>query len=431
MRLVNKISWWFVGLIIVLGPVCTYISYTGIKRSLYKTEQAKLLVLNDKIANELRQGKTMDAFTTKEFGIQVSTVTETKNGLVPLIKTLDCASQVSSFYEINGKITSITTSSHEVNCSEILSGILYALFWKMILTLSLAAILATVLSRRLLSSFKQTMAIIMDFDLKHKNELNLPKSSIKEFKELNHFVESMATKAVTDYASIKEFNENASHELRTPLAVLQTKLEMLTDTISSEKQIRLIGEMQGELEKLTRINKSLMLLTKLENNEFNKAQTINFASILAYCLPLHEDRAALKEIKIRSEVTEHAFGLKVDPALAEILINNLLSNAIRHNYQNGSVTIQLTSQKLQIQNTGHPLLVPPNELFQRFKKSNQCADSIGLGLSIVKQICDMNHYMIDYKNYGEMHCVTIIFDSEVKYPNQTEIFIESEMYELG
>ncbi len=430
MRIVNKISLWFIGLIIILGPACTYISYTGIKRSLYKREHAKLLGLNDRIANELRQGKTMDGFTTKEFGIQISTVTEAKNGSAPLIETLDCASQVSSFYEINGKTTRITTSSHQVNCSEILSGILYALLWKMILTLSLAAILATILSRRLLSSFKQTMAIIKDFDLKHKNELSLPTTSIKEFKELNHFVTSMATKAVADYASVKEFNENASHELRTPLAVLQTKLEMLTDTISSEKQIRLIGEMQGELEKLTRINKSLMLLTKLENNEFNKAKNIDIANVLTNCLPFHVDRAALKEIKIHSEITENDFALKIDPVLAEILINNLLSNAIGHNYQNGFVTIRLTPEKLQIQNTGQPLQVPPNELFQRFKKNNQCADSIGLGLSIVKQICDMNHYTINYKNDGEIHCVTVMINSEVKYSNQTEAITESKVHQL-
>jgi two-component system sensor histidine kinase QseC len=91
------------------------------------------------------------------------------------------------------------------------------------------------------------------------------------------------------------------------------------------------------------------------------------------------------------------------------LVTNLISNAIRYNIENGEIDVTLTSNSLTVKNTGLPPEIEPELLFRRFKKSNQSADSIGLGLSIVKQICTVNNFKVSYNFENGLHILQVNF----------------------
>jgi two-component system sensor histidine kinase QseC len=169
--------------------------------------------------------------------------------------------------------------------------------------------------------------------------------------------------------------------------------------------------MHNAIEKLSRINRSLILLTKMENQEFAVRDSLNICTVTREVLENFADRITLREITVRSNI-DKGVALRIHPALAEMLVNNLLSNAVRHNVDGGAINIHLTPESLVVSNTGLPLAVPADDLFLRFKKSDQCADSIGLGLAIVKQVCDVNGFKVIYQNQGDIHTVTVLFSAK-------------------
>ncbi|HEY9262764.1 HAMP domain-containing sensor histidine kinase, partial [Chitinophaga sp.] len=261
------------------------------------------------------------------------------------------------------------------------------------------------------SPLRRTMKAIYRFDLKQKNKIQLPETSTTEFKELNVFLRKMTDKAMEDYAAVKEFSENASHELQTPLAVIRSKIELLSETNIDGVQAALIGDMQNAIEKLSHINRSLILLTKLENQEFKATESLKFCRVTKDVIATYEDWIIMREIRLTTNLDKNV-PLNIHPALAEMLINNLLSNAIRHNRDGGQIDVVLTHREFCISNTGLPPQSPTCELFQRFKKSNQSNDSIGLGLAIVKQICEVNNYAIDYTYKEGWHHLHVYFFKE-------------------
>jgi signal transduction histidine kinase len=223
----------------------------------------------------------------------------------------------------------------------------------------------------------------------------------------------MTDKAVDEYVAIKEFSENASHELQTPVAILRNKVEMLSETYISEEQAVLLGDMQNAIEKLSKIHRSLTLLAKLENNEYTVSEQIKFCKIAKDVLAAYEDRIGMKNISVKTSI-DKSIMLKIHPVLADMLMNNLLGNAVRHNVQDGSIEVVLTQKKLVVKNTGLPPVMPTEELFKRFKKSNQCSDSVGLGLAIVKQICDVSGFGISYSYKNQLHILQVDFQPKQK-----------------
>jgi signal transduction histidine kinase len=162
------------------------------------------------------------------------------------------------------------------------------------------------------------------------------------------------------------------------------------------------------------------LLTKLENQEFKTNESIKFCRVTKDVIAMYEDWLTLKEITLTHSLDKN-IPLIIHPALAEILISNLMSNAIRHNQEKGLIRVELTKKDFCVSNTGLPPQIPTQELFKRFKKSNQCNESIGLGLAIVKQICEVNGFAITYQYSKGWHSVRIVFDPPKKEMNITAV----------
>jgi len=419
MKLVNKISLWFIGIVFLVTPVSMFISYNSIRKKIDSSEVMRMQEENDRVARQLRQGETPAKYT---YGrpVEITTFTtplpEKKTESVEYrfysreLKRNECRLTVISYYHIGNLNYRISSYNYVTKSAEILSGMLNALFWKMLLIVLAVAITARILSRKIFSPFRKTMTVIHAFNIRKKEKIRLPATSTQEFKELNRFLQKMTDKAIEEYASVKEFSENASHELQTPLAVLRSKLELLSETNINGSQAALIADMQNAIDKLSRINRSLTLLTKLENQEFDTTEKVKFCRIAKDVLAAYDDWITLKNITVTSSFDSN-ITLHIHTTLAEMLVTNLLSNAIRHNRESGSMSIELTARKLCITNTGEAPEIPTEELFQRFKKSNQSADSIGLGLAIVKQICEVSRFAIRYHYGNGHHAITVYFDA--------------------
>ncbi len=418
MKLVNKFTWSFVTIVLLLTPVTMSISYFNIKKQLDQAETERLKEVNDMIAGKLRSGHPYSEYTqgrpiaiTRLTGglpaqkVQVTEKQQYNNDL----NRPECIITVNSFYDIKGENYQIASYNYVTKSKQILKGMMGAVIWKVVLLISCVIITARIISRFVLSPFRQTMDTIKGFRLQQKEKITLPPTSTAEFKELNSFLQKMTDKAIEDYASVKEFSENASHELQTPLAVIRSKLELMSETNIDETQAALIEDMQNAIDRLSRINRSLTLLTKLENQEFDTSEQIKFCTVAKQVIASVEDRVSMKNIRLNSQLDRN-IPLNIHPALAEMLMNNLLSNAIRHNIEGGLIEVQLTRKMLRISNTGLPPEIPTEELFQRFKKSNQCADSIGLGLAIVKQICEVSQFAVAYVYDEGWHTLSIYFD---------------------
>jgi len=272
-------------------------------------------------------------------------------------------------------------------------------------------ILLFVINRLLLQNiwkpFQFILTQIQRFNLSTQTGITVQQTDITEFEALNNAVLSMSGKVNQEYHSLKNFTENASHEMQTPLAILNARLDLLIQNENiSEKEIGQLQEMYGAVSRLTRLNKSLLLLTKIENRQFSETESIQLDQIIEEKIIQFADLIKAKNITIEKDI--QSLELKINHHLAEIVINNLLSNAIHHNHENGSITISLEREELMISNTGSSSIVDPEKVFERFQKSGQ-SEGLGLGLAIVKQICDQYNFIIRYSQSDDLHIIRLVF----------------------
>lgn len=420
MKLVDRFTLWYLGINIILIPVCSVITYYNIKHQADNGAIEKLRAINNKVASQVQRGVQPSPYIhgVAIAVIPLSSPLPEKTEIVqqreieedPELKQADTQLLLTNHYKINGQHYQLTAIDHVLRPQQLRAGLLYSILWKLVLLVFAVGITARLVSKYILASFHHTMNRIQQFSLKNKQKLSLSPTNTEEFNELNCFLTRMTDKAIEDYSSLKEFTENASHELQTPLSVIRSKLDLLSESEIHGQQAKLIGDMQNAVEKLSRIHRALALLTRLENQEYDKREEVGFGNCMMETLATFRDLIHLKDIQVKSYI--QPIKVKMHPALMDILVSNLVSNAIRHNMRGGYIAITLNNDHLEISNTGRPPEVPTQELFRRFKKSNQCNDSIGIGLAIVKQICDSSNFDIQYDFVATHHIITVKFPTE-------------------
>lgn len=265
------------------------------------------------------------------------------------------------------------------------------------------------ISRSLWKPFQKTLALLGKYGLNKMEEVKFASSTTKEFSQLNNALNAMTEKIQRDYRNLKEFTENASHEIQTPLAIIRSKLELMIQSENlEEEQIKSVQEMYESVNRLSKLNQSLLLLSKIENRQFHETQVLNLKSLVESKLGQLEELIEMKEIKIEKTISD-SVEIKMNSHLADILLSNIFSNAIRHNISGGKIIIAMKSNSFAVSNTGHPAQMPPPKAFERFQKGNTTSESVGLGLSIVKQICDTYNFKVNYSFTNTMHTISISF----------------------
>ena len=278
------------------------------------------------------------------------------------------------------------------------------------------------ISQTIWKPFYKTLAAAKTFDLKKDEVLPLTSSEIFEFRELNEVFLKMSDKMRRDYRNLKEFTENASHEIQTPLALINARVdELIQEENLSQKQVYWIQEIHKSSIRLSKLNQALLLLSKIENEQFPATKTLNLGSLVKSKISEYDDIMEHRQLSITvKEIQE--FHIAINPDLADILISNLVGNAIKHNQEAGLIKIAIYQNRLEILNTGKPLNAQPGELFNRFKKDKSSAGSLGLGLAIVREICGYYKLGINYQSRGAVHRF-ILSQSTKNIPNETKLLL--------
>jgi signal transduction histidine kinase len=211
----------------------------------------------------------------------------------------------------------------------------------------------------------------------------------------------------SDYFQLKEYTENMSHELQTPLSIIQVKSEsLLSENNLSHEQAKKIKVIYNEIQQLSKLGSALNLITKIENLEFQNIKKVKTAPVIRDHVEKIEEIAGMKQLQVETELEEdHAFS--IDPGLLDILIRNLVKNALRYAREGSSICIKTREETLEITNEGGPLDFPEKEIFSRFKRGNG-SHSVGLGLAIAKKICTVSQLDIQYMYQQPVHSFRVL-----------------------
>ncbi len=284
---------------------------------------------------------------------------------------------------------------------------LIALYLAMIVSIVLVN---NVLLRRIWKPFYVLLDRLSKFRLGRDAVFEPPPTRVREFALLNRTVTSLLRDNIRVYESQKQFIGNASHELQTPLAISIGKLELLAekDTLG-EAEAQTLVEVMASLERLTRLNRSLLLISRIENRQFTDEQSVDFNYLAQRLLEDFADLAEYRQVSLH--LTQPGrFVFPMHPELAEVLLLNLVKNAIVHNHPQGDVSISIAEQAITIENTGISAPLSEADIFRRFYKGSSEQSSNGLGLSIARSIADLYGLRLEYDFTSEgRHRMTIGF----------------------
>lgn len=290
---------------------------------------------------------------------------------------------------------------------DIMAGVMIQ-FGVIILVLAVAIVLTVrIISRRTWKPFNETLQQIEKFHLENGVLPELPQSGIEEFARLNQVLTALMRNSLASYNAQKEFTENASHELQTPLAVFQSKLDLLLQQPDlSEYQAELIQSLYEITNRLTRLNRSLLLLAKIDNSQYERREKINLSEFINKLLPSLES--------LSGDITFHkdfktSLTVYANRILLESLVNNLVVNAVRHNRPGGEILLTLWDGKLILSNTSDEPALDERLIFNRFYRPSEKVKGNGLGLAIVKAICMYHGWTVNYRYENNRHTFIITF----------------------
>ncbi|MFY1047167.1 sensor histidine kinase [Chryseobacterium sp. GP-SGM7] len=396
--------------------------YYALERATMRSAILKMEGLNNYVAEKIKKDENYNYLSQHHNQVQVQLIkesspekkykkTQEKYIWNSSIQSYINRISVTSYATIRGKKYAITNVRYiTIIEKRFLFSLIMVIAWIMVFLIILTIITSVVVSSKILDPFYHALEEIKNFRIKEKKSLKLMNTNIHEFRLLNNFLEKMTDNSRKDYYLLEELTENTSHELQTPLASIKGKIELLMETSLSEKQFITLSSMNDELDRLSSVNKSLILLAKLEHFEAGDSGYINFSQLLHERISYFDDIFSIQNITLKISIDEDVF-IRFDENLAVIVLDNLLSNAKRHNTTNGYVSILLTAEHLIISNTGNPPLLSNHEVFERFKRGNPNQNSIGIGLALVKRILEIFNYEISYQFHQNWHTMTVVFKS--------------------
>eukprot|EP01133_Synstelium_polycarpum_P017596 gene17596-20992_t len=287
---------------------------------------------------------------------------------------------------------------------------------KLILCISLITIVlllvTTFMINRLIISklwqpFYQSMTALGNFKVSDTQQPDFPVTKISEFNFMIGRLRAATTDAGENYRILKEFTENAAHEIQTPLAIIQSKLDLLVQQQMQDEHLESLRSAYGAIRKLSRINQDLLLITKIENSQFKKEENTSVKDKVEEKLKEFREIWQLKNLQLETELKDA--GLTISPQLLDILIYNVFGNATKHNRNGGFIRVKLNGQGLSVANSGPAKALNKERLFSRFYKENNNAESNGLGLSIIKQICEVSGIEAGYRYDENTHEFYFVF----------------------
>ena len=312
-----------------------------------------------------------------------------------------------TFSDSNDQVYLLTVSTPTFERQDLLLSV----FWHLvalyvILTLSILAVTALIFNYSMRPLYR-LLQWLDGYNLGNGVD-DLPMCThITEFKKLTESARSTIERAEKYYERQKQFIGNASHELQTPLAVLGTRIEwMIDNTQLTEEQFAELTKMRQSLHRLSRLNRTLLLISKIENAQFNEKHDVDITELIENELEIYKEIYAEKEIVCDTSLPAR-FIVSMDESLATTLVTNLIKNAFLHTADGGTIDISLQDGTLTVSNSGEASL-DTTRLFDRFYTSGK-SGSTGLGLALVKSITEFYGFGLEYSFTGGRHCFGVIF----------------------
>ena len=266
---------------------------------------------------------------------------------------------------------------------------------------------STFMSGYLFTPFHRILEQMNKYKIGKGIHISNVKTSTSEFKKMQYLFKRMVTRIEDDYCKLKEYTENMAHEIQTPLAIIRNKTERLIgdENVMKEHQ-ETVKAIYNETNHISKLGNTLNLLTKIENGEYDKTIYLKTKDIILQHIESVKELVGLKMLTLETDLdSEHS--LLIDPFLFEIILRNLLRNSIRYAVNDGPIKISTQNQQLVVSNYGELLKVEKEKIFERFYTSDKSNQSLGLGLALVKRICELNQLQIKYAYNDGQHVFSI------------------------
>ncbi|MFD3003942.1 sensor histidine kinase [Pontibacter toksunensis] len=419
MRILTKTSLYYLLVSFVVFLVGGFSFYKIMQAEIYDEVDDQLFTDKENIIAFIREHDRLPSVTS---GISEAIIVREAHAVSPTVEELADTLIFSNYddelvpfrylkftaYQ-NDKPYEYTILKSLIDFQDLFESTMLAMGWIFLLLLLGLGAVNYLINKYIWRHFYQTLHKVKRYTLSQYKPLQLKKSTTKEFQELNEVLLAMTDKIQSDYYNLKEFTENASHEIQTPLAIVNSKLELFMQSENlTEQQALLVEEMYASTNRLSRLNKSLILLTRISNREFREHEEVPLHALVAEQLEQLEEMAVMRGLRLLPPELEPA-SVNMNRGLAEVLVSNLLVNAIRHNHDGGSIRVSLRKGELCVRNTGQVLQGPAEQLFGRFMSASDTSGSLGIGLALVKKICDLYDMKPTYSFADGMHRLCIRF----------------------
>lgn len=401
-------------ILLICAPIFYYVSQW---LYIYETEEVLVQHKNAFVNQSSRNFTPEDIKTWNRFNLHFTILPDmgvTKDSIVGTMVEDSTAEEKEPFriiyapVQIAGKTYTYTEKIHLLEMERMVFSIA-GMFTFILLVLFIGIVwLSKKTASKRWMPFYNTLDQIHEFEIDKSKPPHFIKSDIDEFERLNRSLEALIEKNTAIYKSQREFVENAAHELQTPLALFQNKIDTLFQMDLNKDQTHVLGTLSRDVAKLNRLNKNLLLLSKMEHEAYLHKSTISVNAHIEKHLDFFTEQADQKQVSISMQISE-SLQIYGNPVLGEILINNLVLNAIRHNRSGGNIIIRTMPDELLILNTGVPSPLPIEKLFNRFFNGGTSANGTGLGLAIIRKIAEISGWRVSYSFYKGLHSFSVRF----------------------
>lgn len=320
--------------------------------------------------------------------------------------------EIRSYGMINGEAYEIRIRRDMVENTDLMYGILYVFLAIYILMLMLVLLISVYHSKQLWKPFYALVEKMEKLDISKLESVHINTNRIIEFDTLLDAINQLIVHNHKLFLAQKEFSENAAHELQTPLSVIRGKVNLLYSLNNEEKRIQLYQQIENQLKISSSICKNLLLLTKIDNNQYPLDEKVCISDIIQdFYDTLNEDLKYINkhlEIMVVDKPEIHS-----NKTLVQILFNNLLNNAVKYGKAGETVFVRLNNESCEIANTGNTETLDEKNIYKRFYRSDRTKVGTGLGLAVAKEIVDALHWQIQYKFHEpDIHKFTVIFHKD-------------------
>ncbi len=258
------------------------------------------------------------------------------------------------------------------------------------------------------AGFSRSLDMTENYNFSSASKLSPEESEIDEFKQLNRVLEDLTERIQIDYQNLKDLTANTSHEIQTPLAIIKGKADILlqSDNLNRE-EMESLGTILNTVGRLSKLNQSLLIITKIENRQFEDNDILDLGDVLNLTADNLDILISGGDFTLVRNL--ESCKIRINPDLLDILVSNLLKNSFLHGTPGSEIRVSIKDNLLAIRNYGDPLPFPEDKLFDRFVKSTDLATSTGIGLEIVKKICEYYEISIKYNYTDSLHSFNINF----------------------